>query len=82
MSLRRWSKGSVWWVAGPLSLALLAAAVFLLPLEECGECIPGIFVFTDGGSRAGPPVCRRCRGRGRVSLLSSWRHERSAEISY
>lgn len=81
MNFRRMSQGSFWGVAGPLALALVAAA-FLLPLADCSECIPGIFVRTDRGAGAGPPVCRRCRGRGRISLFNSWRHERSAEISY
>jgi len=82
MNFRRGFKGSVGWVAVTLALALLAAVAFLLPLADCPECIPGIFVFTEGGSRAGQPVCRRCGSRGRVSLFGAWRHERSAGIGY
>ena len=65
------------WLIGASILLISAAVIVIIPLEICPGCL-GFTIAHTAETRAGRPdtsglmPCRRCDGRGRVSLVNSW----------
>jgi hypothetical protein len=65
------------WLIGASILLIAVAVTVTIPLEICPGCLGFTFPHT-AETRAGRPdtsgmmPCRRCDGRGRVSLVNYW----------